>query len=271
MPPNAAIKPEGQPGSFVQACEWLTVPEGMLQYLYAFVERLGQRYESYESSEASQLSHVRVLYTTAPGQTPEGDISDNGSFAPVTAEAWVHDDSPLLPRLEAALRDGLQVKLGLKETRVHEVELVAHLGSAARPIWLEVTNAVLPPEPASGACSNVPTIQTPTAADFDAMPLSVSWRGQAYFNEGIWRFVIRSSSECRLLIDGAPPCCPPGQADSPHVGMSDMSVTELHPSEAQGGRAATCHVYLRGMHQVELIITGRTCSQPFQLLAYRIR
>jgi len=53
-------------------------------------------------------------------------------------------------RLEAALRDGLQVKLGLADTRIHEVEMVGRLGSAARPVWICITRKVLPHEPAPG-------------------------------------------------------------------------------------------------------------------------
>jgi hypothetical protein len=239
---------------YVQTCEWITVREETLDYVFAFLERLGQRYESYETGEPGQLSHVRVLYTTAPGQTPEGDISDNGAFAPKTAEAWVHGDSPLLVRLEAALRDRLQVKLGLKDTTVHEVEIVGRLGSAARPVWLEVHRRLLPSEDA-GLCDNVPTIQSPTAADFNEVPVSMSWRGQAYFNQGIWRFVIKSSAPAELHVDGKRPCCEGGESDGGNRIQQTLQ----------------CHAYLDGVHEVELHLSGRTCAQPFQLLVYRIR
>jgi hypothetical protein len=265
----AATETGGKIPDFIQACEWITVPDETLDYLYAFIERLGQRYESYEADEAPALSHVRVLYTTAPGQTPEGDVSDNGAFTPQTAEAWVHDDSPLLVRLEAALRDRLQVKLGLKETRVHEVEMVAHLGSAARPIWIQVNRTVLPPEPDNGLCENVPTIRTPTASAFNGLPQAIAWRGHAYFNEGIWRFVVKSIGSCKLLIDGETPCCERDSV-SPALGVGSIDLTTFARSE-QSGRVMQCHAYLNGMHLVELILNGHTCEHPFQLLAYRIR
>jgi hypothetical protein len=250
---------------FIQACEWITVPEETLEYLYAFIERLGQRYESYDESEAPRLSNVKVLYTTAPSQTPEGDVSDNGSFVPITSKAFVHGDSPLLQRLEAALRDSLQVKLGLSEDKVHEVEMVSHLGSAARPIWIQVNQAALPPPEDATACRNDPTIQSPTASDFDSMPVSVSWRGDAYFNEGLWRFVINSGAECKLLIDGSSPCCQ-SSPKSLNV-MPDKS----YISDFRNAASCICHIYLEGMHRVELTLSGRTCAQPFQLNAYRIR
>jgi hypothetical protein len=268
--PSVKTLPKGaatyqQPTGFIQACEWITVPEETLEYLYAFIERLGQRYESYDGSEAPLLSNVKVLYTTAPSQTPEGDVSDNGTFVPVTSKAFVHGDSPLLQRLEAALRDSLQVKLGLDEDQVHEVEMVSHLGSAARPIWIQVNQAVLPPSEDAKACRNDPTIQSPTASDFDAMPLSVSWRGDAYFNEGIWRFVINSDAECKLLIDGASPCCE-SSPKSQHM-MQEQSYIREYRLRA----SCVCHIYLEGMHQVEIVLSGRRCEQPFQLNAYRIR
>ena len=262
----AATGAGGNIPDFIQACEWVTVTDETLDYLYAFIERLGQRYESYEADEAPALSHVRVLYTTAPGQTPEGDVSDNGAFTPQTAEAWVHDDSPLLVRLEAALRDKLQVKLGLKETKVHEVEIVGHLGSAARPIWIRVYRAVLPPGSDVGLCENVPTIRTPAASDFNELPYAIAWRGLAYFNEGIWRFVIRSAEECKLLVDGETPCC--DQPSASHA-IETAHVKFMSLERNQG--VIQCHAYLNGMHRVELILSGHTCAQPFQLLAYRIR
>lgn len=250
----AASRSKSSRGSgFVQACEWITVPEAALEEVVAFVERLGQRYESYERAEAPRLSRVRVLYTTAPDQTPEGDISDNGAFAPVTREAWVHGDSPLLARLETALRDRLQVRLGLAEDEVHAVELVGRLGSAARPVWITVDRR-LEPEQADGLCANTPTIQAPTAAALDEIPVSVSWSGSAYFNEGIWRFALRSGAPATLRVDGKS-CC-----DSRPDG-----------SDERGGAATLCHAYLNGVHGVDVVVTGRVCAHPFQLQAYRIR
>jgi hypothetical protein len=249
----AAATTAAAPG-YIQACEWITVPQKTLDYRYAFVERLGQRYESFEPAEAAALWNVRVLYTTSPGQTPAGDISDNGTFTPLTAEAWVHGDSPLLVRLEAALRDRLQVKLGLDGSMVHEVEMVSRLGSAARPIWLEVNRSLLPS--AAALCRNVPTIQPPTAADLNEVPVPLSWRGHAFFNQGIWRFVVKSTSPVVLLIDGKTPCC--GSGD-------EISASGNAPKVVQ------CHAYLDGLHDVELQFSGHTCSQPFLLLIYRIR
>jgi len=265
----AATGAGGKIADIIEACEWVTVTDETLDYLSAFIERLGQRYESYEADEAPALSHVRVLYTTAPGQTPEGDVSDNGAFTQQTAEAWVHDDSPLLVRLEAALRDKLQVKLGLKDTKVHEVEIVGHLGSAARPIWIQIYRVVLPPVSDVGVCENVPTIRTPAGSDFNELPYSIAWRGLAYFNEGIWRFVIRSAEDIKLLVDGETPCC-----DQPSTSYAVETGSVEYTSASNFGRdrgSRQCHAYLNGMHRVELILSGHTCGQPFQLLTYRIR
>ncbi|HBI22419.1 MAG TPA: hypothetical protein DDY37_07560, partial [Legionella sp.] len=41
---------------FIEGCEWVTVPEEALTYGYAFIERIGQRFESYDSTEALALS-----------------------------------------------------------------------------------------------------------------------------------------------------------------------------------------------------------------------
>jgi hypothetical protein len=237
----------GGQDAYIQATRWKVVPQTDLDYLYAFVERLGQRYESYAASAAPALSNVKVGYTTAPGQTPEGDVSDNGTFVPQTSTAWVPDDSPLLARLEAALRDGLQVKLGLQGSQVHEVELVSHLGSAARPIWILEDFRLVCQDDAPGQCTNVPTIQGPASSGFNNLPHAVTWCGNGYFNEGVWRFVVGGVSSC-LRIDGHSLC----------GGETDRSNYQEH-------------AYLKGMHKVELQMKDYTCASTFQLRIYRIR
>lgn len=256
----------------IVACEYAALTEQSLNYEYAFIERLGQRYESYESDAVAAASHVRVVYTTAPSQTPEGDVSDNGSFLPKTLEAWVHDDSPLLVRLEAALRDRLQVKLGILENEVHEVEMVGHLGSAARPIWVKIERVPLQTEGA-GLCDNTPTISVPTEGEINEVPHSIAWRSHGYFNEGIWRFTIKAGGGCRLLIDGQPPCC---ETERNLDSLNSVSYSEslYHRDIATPDRferQRMCHSYMNGMHNVEIQLTGHNCSTPFQFNAYRIR
>jgi hypothetical protein len=242
----AAATTDGQ--EFIVSSQWITTPEADLDYVYAFIERLGQRYESYTSGTVPALSRTSVVYTTAPGQTPEGDISDNGSFVPVRLTAWVHDDSPLLVRLEAALRDSLQVKLGLSGDQIHAVDLVAHLGSVARPIWI-VEDCRFLAEEGDGACVNVPTISGPTGASIGNIPRSVAWHGNGFFQEGIWRFVVGGAAAAtRLKVDGHAICCEKGTAS-----------------------ASPQHMYLNGMHCIDLEIPGLTCSSELSILIYRIR
>lgn len=100
---DGSFSTANHPIGYIESCEWLTVTEEDLDYCYAFIERLGQRYESYDALDASALSHVKVVYTTSPGQTPEGDISDNGSFQPITQIGWLHCASPLFHLLKTGL------------------------------------------------------------------------------------------------------------------------------------------------------------------------
>ncbi|MDQ2898966.1 MAG: hypothetical protein M3Y07_04100 [Acidobacteriota bacterium] len=244
---RGAAAAQTAPKEYIVASRWVTVTEANLDYMYGFVERLGQRYESFTSSSAPALSHVKVVYTTAPGQTPEGDISDNGAFSPQRLTAWVHDASPLLARLEAALRDNLQVKLGLSDNQVHEVELVSHLGSAARPIWI-VEECRFTSEEGDGACVNTPTVQGPSGVSINNVPRSLVWHGKGYFQEGIWRFVLESGIAAKLKIDGHQICCrQPSAAPSPE------------------------HAYLKGMHCVDLELSGVSCASNVSIQIYRIR
>jgi hypothetical protein len=250
-------------GGYIQATRFTALPESDLSYVYAFVERLGQRYESYTATAAPAISHVKVVYTTAPGQTPEGDVSDNGSFTPQRLTAWVPDDSPLLARLDIALRDNLQVKLGLpavqtqtdkaqtnpvQADQIHEVELVSHLGSAARPIWIVEDCKFAACESCDSSCTNVPTVQGPSAATFASVARSMSWQGKGYFQEGIWRFVLGAGVSGEIKIDGKAICC--SKLDQP-------SLLE--------------HAYLKGLHCIEIELSGVTCVAAFTIQIYRIR
>jgi hypothetical protein len=265
-----ATATSGRKGSaVVVAVEFEVVPTGELVETYAFAERLTQRYESYETDEAAALSQVRVQYTTAPAQTPEGDISDNGSFVPTPGVAWVHGDSPLRTTLNQALSERLMVRLGLQGDRVHEVVLVAPMGSAARPVWIEMRRRLLPAG-AGPLCGNMPTVQSPDGRVFADLPLSVSWVGHGYFAPGLWRFVLVSDGRANLTIDCKSPCL-----DEPDPSCAETpSPSEHRPcctASAQQDGPTMRHAYLCGVHRVEIVLSGHACSGPFDLRAYRIR
>ena len=242
-------------GGYIKACEWITLPEETLDYHYAFIERLGQRYESFDAVDAPAISHLKVVYTTAPGQSPEGDISDNGTFLPVTGTAWVPSDSPLFRLLKASLKKGLQVKLGLLDDQIHEVEVVSHMGSATRPLWICTKQSVMK-QNVDGRCDNTPTIQTPTNASLNQIKMELCWSSQGYFNDGLWRVQVKSHASYQLKVDGKLPCC--GQS-------SDTCCCEEAPSNVLN------HFYLKGLHHVELTLHDQSAVEPFALVVYRIR
>jgi hypothetical protein len=136
------------------------------------------------------------------------------------------------------------VKLGLSGEQIHEVELIARLGSAARPVWIVEDCKFTPCEPQPGICTNVPTIQSPGVTAFAGLQHSVTWKGNGYFQCGVWRFNLGTGSSARLRIDGHPICC---------------------------SGSALEHAFLEGMHCVELDLSGVTCSTAFTLQVYRIR
>jgi hypothetical protein len=240
---------------YIEACQWITVPEETLDYHYGFIERIGERYESFDAVDAPAASHLKVVYTTAPGQTPEGDISDNGSFQPTTQTVWLPSDSPLFKLLKTSLKSQLQVKLGLLNDQIHEVELVGHIGSAARPIWICIKQSAIKTN-SDERCDNTPTIQTPAHTTLNQMKIDLCWKAQGYFNEGIWRFQVHSPSTYELNVDGRFPCC--GQTSE-----------QCCCVEAQHN--ALNHFYLKGVHHVELLLHDQSALQPFSFDVYRIR
>lgn len=289
---------------YIENCQWVTVPEELLTYSYAFIERLSERYESYTVNNVPALYQVNVTYTTAPAQTPEGDISDNGSFHPVTQSGWIHDDSPLLKFLKLALKKRLQVKLGMLDNQIHEVEVISHLGSAARPIWICVKNSILQNK-LGDTCSNTPTIQSPSNNPaMQNAAFSMMLKGQAYFNEGIWRFQVNTSIPYQLIIDCRAPCCSssdhqchccsPCQNEkdchSNNTSCSCCCTNSTCQNYCNSTNNACCncknnsqntndqntqnepvHLYLKGVHNVKLILCGYHAAEPFELLIYRIR
>ena len=244
-----------QSSGYIEACQWITVPEDTIEYHYAFIERLGQRYESFDTSDAPAISNLKVVFTTAPGQTPEGDISDNGTFQPSTQTVWLPSDSPLFKLLKTSLKSQLQVKLGLLNDQIHEVELVGHIGSAARPIWICINQSAFKRN-ADGTCDNTPTIQTPSNTTLHQIKIDLCWKAQGYFNEGIWRFQVNSPTTYALKVDGRLPCC--GQTSE-----------QCCCVEAQDN--ALKHFYLKGVHHVELVLHDQSALQSFAFDVYRIR
>jgi hypothetical protein len=262
-----AVNNPNKRGGYILGCEWVTLEEEVLDYQYAFIERLGQRYESYTETNSEAASHVKVVYTTAPAQTPEGDISENGHFSPSTEIAWVHADSPLLKLLCTALKKRLQVKLGLVEEEfIHEVEVISRLGSAGRPVWI-CMKQIFCDSNAEKACDNTPTISLPSKSSMIDIPISFSWLGEGYFNEGVWRFQVTAEADYEVRIDGKKICCGIETED-----CCCQKERENRKSENEKNKENLLqHAYLHGMHKVQLKLKSYRHSQTFDLKIYRIR
>lgn len=244
-----------QPSGYIDACEWSIVPEATLDYQYAFIERLGQRYESHDITNTNAISYVKVVYTTSPAQTPEGDISDNDSFQPATQTGWLHCNSLLFPLLGTALKKRLQVKLGLIKDQIHEVEIVSQIGSAARPIWICI-NQSAKKHITDERRDNNPWMPLQKNTTLNNIKIDLVWKAQGYFNEGVWRFQVYQDISYELKVDGKLSCC---------------GHTEEHCCCVKKTTNIFNHFYLKGIHTVELTLYGQNAAQPFSLLVYRIR
>ncbi len=252
-----------------------------LEEVVAFVESIGQRSESYVEDNSRLLNHLWVKYTTAPDQYSAGGLSENGSFVPSSGVAWVHQDSPLLAGLRAALRDQLQVRLSLSGDVIHQLEIIAGLGSVARPIWIQFLGSGMC-ESDDQLCTNQPTTSSPSHGILDTIPHSVSLKGEAYFGAGIWRFHTRSTSPFVLLVDGREVGCggatemreATGEQDD-RLDMVKAEMTRLQRQVAMAnqreGFGQIGHLYLHGVHHVEYRVLGRTCNSRFASEIFRIR
>lgn len=256
-----------------------------LQTVVVFLERMGARPESYQADTAEAQNQLWIKYTTAPDQVPEGNLSENGSFQPTSGQAWLHQDSPLVTRLAEALRGELQVKLELAGDVIHGAEVVAGLGSVARPVWLTFHGRSVPSE--AGLCVNQPTITPPGTSALNAIPHGLSLEGQAYFGKGIWRFIAVSESDVTVLVDGKEIGCGAtsqklsGETVGEKVSHeSRVGKAEAPPSEVLRGvtnssvRVANkimAHLFLEGVHTVEFRLSDHSCASKFISNVYRIR
>jgi len=218
---------------------------------------------SYELFEAGLRDNLRMRVNTVlirdDNTAEESDDLSHGEVSNSDDTAHYYPDKTEagstfmghLSRLESGkmstVNEVEQATVGL----VFAAELLAHLASASRPVWITIARESLDHGPESFTCTDgVPSsdLQPRTLRDL-RIPYPAAWRGLGCFNPGIYRFQFKLPGEFKVLVDNEELC--------------------LHDSDEAGIRFA--HACLGGDHDVEIRLESWICENEFIMDVYQIR
>jgi hypothetical protein len=134
-------------------------------------------------------------------------------------------------------------------------ELLAHLASASRPVWITISRGTLDHGPENYGCipgSPTSDLQPRTLRDL-RLPYPAVWEGVGCFNPGIYRFQFQLATEFALFVDGEELC--------------------LHDAEGKTTREGfkIAHACLGGEHTVRVELDAWTCDYDFVMDVYQLR
>lgn len=229
-----------------------------------FVPKYSLSYELFEAGLRDNLRmRVSAVFLREPegegeGEAGETDIGGLHEFDPS------HAIGHRLAYALAASRDYLET--GRDETGMEKpgkpaerniiglafaAELLAHLASASRPVWVTISRESLDHGPEGFACTDgVPTsdLKPQTLRDL-RIPYPATWIGLGCFNPGVYRFQFQLPGKFSVLVDGEELC--------------------LHDSEVEGIKFA--HACMGGEHEVTVRLEAWTCEDDFLMDIYQIR
>jgi hypothetical protein len=134
---------------------------------------------------------------------------------------------------------------------VADVQLLAPLASASRPVWVAIERRQLDHGPEGDRCAlgSPSSDLTPRTLRDLRLPYPAAWCGVGCFNAGVYRFQLQLASAFVLKVDGEELC--------------------LHTAD---GGVKLAHACLRaGCHEVCVEIEGWTCDSDFVMDVYRLR
>lgn len=130
-------------------------------------------------------------------------------------------------------------------------ELLAHLASASRPVWITIARESLDHGPDGFACSDgVPSSDlTPQSLRDLRIPYPAVWHGIGCFNPGVYRLQFKLPGVFSVSVDNEELC--------------------LHDSDVEGIKFA--HTCLAGDHEVVVKLDAWICDNEFIMDIYQIR
>jgi hypothetical protein len=212
---------------------------------------------AYDLFEAGLRDNLRMRVNLVSLEREEDDEDEDGDeprpvpvgAAENTSAAMTSDARRILTRVRRTRAAG-QVPENL--ALVLGAELLAHLASASRPVWITISRATLDHGPESYGCipgSPTSDLQPRTLRDL-RLPYPAVWEGLGCFNPGIYRFQFRLATEFKLFVDGEEVCL--------HEGTGEEAVM-------------MAHACLGGEHEVRVELPHWTCDDDFVMDVYQLR
>lgn len=151
---------------------------------------------------------------------------------------------------------------------VFGAELLAHLASASRPVWITISRESLDHGPDEYACTpGVPSSDlAPQSLRDLRIPYSAVWRGVGCFNPGVYRFQLQLPTPFRLLVDGKAFCLHDATREKPIYYKGTQKGLSRRDTEIK--MAYAC---LSGEHLIQIEVEGWTCDNEFIFDVYQIR
>jgi len=134
---------------------------------------------------------------------------------------------------------------------VFNVELLAHLASASRPVWISISRHSLDHGPDGYCCAEgVPSSDlTPRTLRDLRIPYPAEWSGLACFNPGIYCFQLKLPANFQLFVD-----------------CKELCVYDSTEAGIKMGYAC-----LEGCHEVCVKIDNWICEYEFVMDVYQLR
>ncbi|MFW6069809.1 MAG: hypothetical protein ACOC9X_02090 [bacterium] len=251
-----ALKPGDATGNFAHV-RFTTAPDfsgsggsvGLAPFTPVLWNLLVPRYSlTYDLFEAGLRDNLRMrvsLVSLAPREDEE-EIEERE--ADEEREAMV--EAGRIAARMARVRDADGAPQNLAITLA--AELLAHLASASRPVWITISRATLDHGPEHYPCvTGTPTsdLQPRTLRDL-RLPYPAAWEGLGCFNPGIYRFQFKLETDFTLFVDGEELC--------------------LHEASGEEG-VYMAHACLGGEHEIRVELAAWTCDHEFVMDVYQLR
>jgi hypothetical protein len=226
--------------------------------LNLFTPKGSLAYQLFEAGLRDNLRmRVRAMLLSQPETEPKEetpvdskiDMVDNPVKVARAKTTFEHTYRAFATRTPGMAEAGraLPENLGL----VFSAELLAHLASASRPVWISISRLSLDQGPEGFCCTpGVPSSDlTPRTLRDLRIPYPAEWRGLACFNPGIYCFQFRLPTTFKLFVDGK----------------------ELCLYDSTEARIKMGYACLEGCHEVCVKIDNWICEYEFVMDVYQLR
>ncbi len=221
----------------------LFVPKGSLSYE---LFKAGLR-----DNLRMRVSVVLINESRSDEEKPRDTTRDDNSGRISESVAGLNHSMAKLSKLETGEMNTVDKPRKGTVGLAFAAELLAHLASASRPVWVTISRESLDQGPERIACTDgVPSSDlTPQTLRDLRIPYPAAWVGLGCFNPGVYRFQFKLPGAFSVLVDTEALC--------------------LHDSDTEGVKFA--HACLGGEHEVEVQLDSWSCDDEFVMDIYQIR